>query len=340
MNTNRNLEGVSAELSDILYYASLAPNSHNAQMWKVKISPQISQISVYLDTERTLEKVDSTNREAYISIGAYVENLLAAFEAYGYETKLKIPDDSGENLTVLTYKKVSDSEIKSEINSKIIGNILLRHTDKSEFLSKSIDKNDIDFLLKNNSNLYYFGSESDSFEYIKTATIEANKIQAENQEKRDELADWFRFSNGETIAKKDGLPAEQLGFSGLKKVIYYLITSRQTAKGDTFAEQGVETAENQVENSAGFFVLTGNDTKKELIETGMALQSFWLNATELGISVQPISQILEEIPYKNDIKKELNIDTQIQMILRVGYVRNYGENAQIRRDLNEYIAIE
>lgn len=334
VKTEKKLDGVSDELCDVLYYASLAPNSHNAQMWKISINPIKHKVIVKLDKNRELLEVDRDNREAYISIGAYTENFLTALKAYGYSYDYNITEDNNKLVTI-TY----DKNLDNILNDTLLNNISKRHTDKSAFNSIPIDNSSVNILTKL-ENIYYFNNNSNEFDYIKTNMLEATKQQSYNPSKATELSNWLRLSNSETIANKDGLSAEQLGLTGIKKALYYLTTTHESAKGNTFANQSISTAKNQLDNCSGFLVITGSNNTKELIETGIVLEKVWLNAVDLGISIQPMSQILEEDPYKAEISKKLNLDNNVQMILRIGYVDSYGKNSNIRRDLSEYVTIE
>lgn len=336
VKTDARLEGVSGELSQILYYAALAPNSHNTQMWKISLNPTIQQLTVYLDTTRSLPKVDRDNREAYISLGAYTHNLLLAFAAYGYTAKLQINDTADEELVVITYNKLANQPI----DERSINLITARHTDRRPYLNASINETQIAQLVNHGEGLYYFGSETAQFAYIKNAINAAHDVQSAKPEPRAELAAWLRFSDAEAILKQDGLPAEQLGFSGLKKVLYYLFVNRQLAEGDTFARQGSATARKQTKNCAGFIVLTGHETRAELIKVGMKLERFWLSAVKDKIAVHPMSAVVEEEFYRADLNQTLATAAPVQMVLRIGYVEDYGTNALIRRNLSDYITIK
>ena len=58
----------------------------------------------------------------------------------------------------------------------------------------------------------------------------------------------------------------------------------------------------------------------------MNLQAFWLDAVRYGISVQPVSQMLEDKAFLvNSWRKTLGLNQPPQMILRAGYVDDYGE---------------
>ena len=150
----------------------------------------------------------------------------------------------------------------------------------------------------------------------------------------------MRFSNTEVEQKKDGISAEMIGLNGIIKAFYYLTTNHKNAENDTFATQGIETAEKQTENCSAFFVITGNDTIIDWIEAGRKTQAFWYRCVENNISIQPLSAMFEVAPYSEAIQSELGVtEESVQMILRAGYVNDYGENVGVRRNLKDYITV-
>lgn len=322
-------------LKEALYIASFAPSSHNAQNWIVKLSPEKQKIYIYLDETRVLKEVDPNKREAYLSIGAFVETLAKSLEAYGYENQLIINNDENDDLVVaLDYNKVDITN-----NMDIVNTIMKRHTDKRKYNDADIPENTINSLLKGD-NVYYYPKSTDIFQYLSEGTISAFKKQSYDDNKRKELAEWLRFSDDETKQKKDGLPAEQLGLSGIIKTIYYLSVNKEGASSDSFAKSGIKKTIDQINNCSGFFIITGDNHKSGLVETGIYLQKFWLNATVNNIAIHPVSQMLEEVPYADEIHNRLKLDKPVQMILRAGIVDDYGTNKKIRRDLKEFVFLE
>ncbi|MGL5513531.1 MAG: Acg family FMN-binding oxidoreductase [Sporomusa sp.] len=329
---------LSNDLKEILYYASLAPSGYNVQNWQVIVLPSQNRMRILLDKNRVLAAIDPNAREAYISIGALLENLNQSFAAFGYKTQIDINEDEASNIAAtVSYKK--DTSANADTSSLAV--IEKRHTDKSNYQNTPIPEDKLSILLsKYHANLFYFAKGTNEYSYLSNGTIAAFQQQSDNQDKRNELATWLRFSNEETLKLKDGLPAEQLGLTGFKKAFYYLLSNRNSAKGDSFAQQGVAMATDQVKNCSGFFVITGNNNKKGLIQSGMLLQAFWLDATRNNIAIHPMSQILEEIPYVGEIAGKLNTDKPIQMILRAGVAETYGENKKIRRDLKDFVTVK
>ena len=335
VEANKKVYNLPEEISEIIYYASMAPNSHNTQLWKVTVDTENSQMEIYLDKERTLKEVDSTDREAYISIGAFTENLVKAFEAYGYKTNLEICNEDSDKLVFIKYKKYENVKVDKDI----LNLIMKRHTDKSAYLNKEIDSDDMTKLIAENNHIYYLENGSEACEYVRQAAVSAMEKQAYNKSKAEEFSNWLRLSDEETLKNKDGLSAEQLGLTGIVKSIYYMITTHESAKDESYAKQAVNTTKKQAENCSGFLIITGGTSRKELIETGMLLEDTWLKAVGFGISMHPLSQVLEEEPYCDEINNKISINEKIQMILRVGYVKDYGENNHIRRDLKEYVTV-
>lgn len=337
VNTDINLNGVSDELCSVLYYASLAANSHNTQSWKAKLDIQEQKMMIFIDTERLLEIVDPECRELYISVGCYIEALTFAFDAYGYDSMVEYADfaDTHTEIVTISYFRRENAVI----NNRQIVTIKCRHTDKRSYNTDRINAEVITQLLKDTDGIYCYETGTEEFEYLKNGTIEAVSKQSAEAAYRKELNQWMRFSNKEVEQKKDGISAEMIGLNGITKVFYYLTTNHKNAESDTFATQGMNTAKKQTENCSAFFVITGNNTIIDWIEVGRKTQAFWYRCVEKNISVQPLSAMLEVVPYSEDIQSELDITESVQMILRAGYVNDYGENVGVRRNLKDYITI-
>lgn len=322
-----------------IYHASLAPSTHNAQMWQVWIEKPESRLYIVLDQKRLLPQVDSLSREAYISLGAFVENLRQSLVAFGYQVQVSveqhndaIPDS--QNVVVVNYD-LSEQIVEQP---EVIALFSLRHSDKRPFLDQPLEPLAIRELIQvEPTQIFYFAKNETLHEYLRSNALLAYQQQMNDQQKRDELAQWFRFSDEEARAAADGLSAEQMGLSGIKKALYYLFINREAAMEDSFVRQGLDIFQKQLDNSVGFFIITGNNSPEEWIKTGMLMQSFWLFATKEQIALHPFSQILEEEPFKSQIQGELELQLPVQMIFRAGYVHDYGQNHGIRRPLSDFV---
>lgn len=331
VNPSRKLDGVNDDIQNALWYSSISANSHNAQMWSVKLYPNENRLQISIDESRVLSVVDSEKREAYISLGCYVETMSVAFNAYGYDTQIICNDMSVQ----VTYQKRENSTV----DTAKLALIDKRHTDKSAYSKGKIEQGTVAALLSKHSNLLLYQNGDENFDYIKRISTDAVTVQSANQAYRDELAEWMRFSDKEAASKLDGITAEMIGLKGIVKTFYYWTTTRESAKGDKFSQQGIDTAKKQLDNCGAFAVITGGNSFEELINTGRKTQAFWFDCTEKDIAVQPFSAALETQPFSSSIQNDLGVTAPVQMILRLGYVNEYGANCGVRRNLSDYIQI-
>ena len=333
---------------NILYYASLAPNAHNAQAWNVRYYKESNTFILAFDTARALQATDPDNRETYLSLGAFLENFRQAALAYGFDTKIDILSEA--STTVEKAEKAEKVDIarihllpqKNPPSLQAVARLELmkiRHTDKRPYSNKPINQRKLSELLqKHQAFLSYYAKGTAEFDYLSKIAINAMQMQGEQPEKRAELATWLRFSDEEAKAHRDGLPAEQLSISGLRKFFYYSLYDREKARSASFGQEAVDQVKDQVSHSAGFFIITGkNSSLPELIKTGMAFEAFWLDAAAFGILLQPMSQMLEEAPYMHEITRKLKLSRPVQMVFRAGTLPNYGQNARVRRNIADFV---
>lgn len=321
---------------EIIYYGSLAPNSHNAQMWKIKILSDQSFI-LALDSAHLLPEVDPENREAFISLGAFIENVITISPKYYFQAEVEIIAETNrdEEVALVTFAKNKDEESK-QITLHQEELIKTRHTMRKPYNKEELSAQDLSALKSifssTGSHFYYFPLSSAEGTYIADVIVTSMAKQVASDEKQREFAYYTRFSNKEAQELKDGITPEMMGLSGIKKWFVSTFFDQDTVMSDSFRQQTVDTTKKQAFNCAGFFLICSDDeTVESLVNTGRLLQRFWLTATAKKIAVHPMSSVLEESPWKEMISAELGINENIQMVLRVGYVEDYGEQISNRR---------
>jgi nitroreductase len=81
-------------LMHLIGWAILAPNSHNAQPWRFVLDEPSFAIQVCIDSTYVLPASDKIGRQAYISVGCALENLLFAAEAYGLRYEVEYASET------------------------------------------------------------------------------------------------------------------------------------------------------------------------------------------------------------------------------------------------------
>ena len=191
------------DIQNALWYSSIAANSHNTQMWSVKLYPKENRLQISIDESRVLNVVDSEKREAYISLGCYIETMSVAFSAYGYDTQINCNDLSVQ----VAYQKRDNATVDTTKLSLIDK----RHTDKSAYSNGKIEQKTVNALLNKYSALSVYQNGDENFDYIKRISMDAVTVQSANQAYRDELAEWMRFSDKEAASKLDRSEERRVG---------------------------------------------------------------------------------------------------------------------------------
>lgn len=166
------------DIYNILHYASLAGSSHNSQPWKAEVFGQDS-ILVYADLTRSLPIVDKTNRELYVSVGAFIENFDIAARCMGYKTNIRI-DNSAlvNNSAVASIKLSKTAEVydKSELRE-----IELRNTLRIPFEKREIKAMDLEQLVSiDRTSIHFIAAASGNGKIMAEAELKAYTKQAYN----------------------------------------------------------------------------------------------------------------------------------------------------------------
>jgi len=322
----------SNQIEKIIYYASLAGNSHNTQPWYVYVESD-SLLFIKADFSRKLQIVDPDARGLFISLGAFIENLELAAGSLGYKTEVKI-----------TAKHKNDSNVatiylnESQKNGYNLSQIENRRTLRTPFHNTAISKDHLNKLIDNNTEVFYFSSSSEEGKYIAEQTLAAYTQQAQDDQAKQELANWMRFSNSDVEKHRDGLTTSGMGITGFGGFFVRNFYKPEDSMKDSFIKTGIEKTKEQIENCGGWLVIIQNeDSPESWIKTGRLYQRLNLVCRDLRIGFQPMNQMIEEENFEEKANERLSQSGVIQFIARVGYVDEYPPANSVRRSVKEII---
>lgn len=324
-----------SDMYKILYYASLAGSSHNSQPWKVEVYGGDS-LKLYADSARKLSVVDKSQRELYISIGAFIENLTIAAVCLGYKAEISYNEFIERENSLIAYIKFIKSDIiKSDFS---LTDIEQRTTLRIPFNTDPINKNDIDKLVNiDSSNIHFIPSSSVEGKFIADNEYEAYTKQSKNEQAKKELADWIRFSNKDALEKLDGLTTAGMGINGFGGFVVRNFYNPEDSKKETFIAKGIEKTKTLTENCGGWIIITNtNDSFINFVYSGMLYERLNLICTKLKIGFHPMNQIIEEEDYEKKINGFLKLNGKIIFAARIGYTDNYSFPVSLRRQVEHF----
>lgn len=340
---NRTVEGWAIPAQDpaedirmrILRYAVLAPSSHNAQPWLLEVGAP-AEMTLRVDRGRLLPRTDPFARQIHISQGAFLETLDIAARQFGYLPKIEyFPDgDSGSGgVEEKPVARISLGASSSTEKDPLFGSILARHTNKLRYDGgRSVPDahwSALEAETKGQTVAWRRVTDAGRRRVLTAMLRDAMEIEVSSRERNQETAEWFRFSDDETAARRDGFGVAQSGASGLKKwVAERVLPDRKGAAdpGGLFARSAVDQTEEQAGSAPAFAALvTSGNSRLDQVLAGRAYTRVQLAATRLGLRMQPFSQALEEYPEMQDLQRRLKshlaVDSShtIQMLFRLGH---------------------
>lgn len=329
---------ITNDLQQILQYGAMAPSGHNTQVWQVRVASD-RRIEIRLDENRLLPEADADNRDSYISIGTFIENIAQAAPHFGLRARVTILENQANGQPVACIDFVPAP--KTADGEKAIDNIRLRHTIRTIYRQEPLRTQDLAMLREVSPNMHWFELNSQPGRQISQIQMEAFISQTNDNGVQQELAEWVRYSKQEAMTKKDGLNPESMGLSRAVKGMFYVAVNRQNFVSDSSRQQSISAARKQLANCAGFMIITARgDSVQDMIEAGRESERLWLKAAESRIAMQPVASMLEVPGEKRKVQGLIGEGLKPMMAFRVGYVKEYGKPTSWRRDLKDWVTVE
>lgn len=325
---------VGDDLADALYLASLAPSSHNIQPWRVELC-EPWRWEIGLSPARRLPAVDPDHREPVLSLGAFLENLLVAAEAKGWQGECRVLATRATDPVTLEV-----AWQRTEPREYPLSRLTRRRTLRGGYQNRLLAAADLAFVAAGLPDCRYIPAGSAESSYLAEGTIAAMRAQSLRDPPQQELAAWIRWSPEAQHRHRDGLTPVSMEIEGVAGWYVSRFYSAESVLTDDFRKTGVERAAKQARAGAGWIVMTSRDASvASLIESGRAFERLALRVRERGIALQPMTQMLQEAPWREDIGRELDTGAPVQWLLRVGYVDRYPVPVSPRLPLTAFVRV-
>ena len=296
-----------------LAHALLAPNPHNMQPWLVELQGDDTVI-IHRDTTLDLPMTDPYNRQIFIGMGCFLEQMVIAASADGYTVDLTpLPEGDTGPIARAVFRKGATAD-------PLAAQILSRHCDKGRYTGAPIGRAALAALTP----YAQIATDPDQVAQIRTIAKDALMTELLTPRTLKESIDVMRIGKKEINANPDGLELSGAIFD-LGRMSGY-ITEELLMDTNHPMFQGViqENMDNFDSTPAFVYLTTNTNTRTDQIDTGRKWLRMHLKITELGLGLQPVSQALQEYPevapQYHAIHQMLAAGGQtVQMLGRLGY---------------------
>jgi len=310
-------------------YAILAPSSHNTQPWRFIINGD--ELLVCADRTRSLPNIDPFDRELMISCGAALLNLRVAFAHFRVPVEITTFPHSSDPDVVARVAFPASGPMLEDL-AELFKAITERTTNRGPFSGEEVPAAIVERLKSAATSEgvdVAFTQELAKRERLATLIAKADRRQFDDPHFRRELASWIHSSRS-----NDGMPAASQGWRALTDAATPIVAMAiRTFDLGT----GVAAAHEELARGSPLLVAlsTPMDNNEGWLAAGLGLQRLLLVATNEGYSASYLNQPIEVADLRTELAKELSIDGNPQLLLRVG--RGQPVSHSPRRPVSEIL---
>ncbi|MFN4311903.1 MAG: Acg family FMN-binding oxidoreductase [Ferrovibrio sp.] len=312
-----------------LSWALLAPNPHNMQPWLVDLRRD-GEILLHVDRTRLLPETDPFARQIVIGHGTFLELLALAAGADGYDCKIEYFPEGVPTAGDVDDRPLARIQLHraSGPADPLFSQIPHRRSSKEPYRQTPLESRHAEALrMSHHSDAARLTLTTDAAQVavLRGITERAMLIELETPHTLKESIDRLRIGADAIAAQPDGIELHGPFFWWMAKL--GLMTPDKAMTPGTMAYQGgIDYALGwaRATPSFGWLTTTANDRLSQ-IEVGRAYVRLNLKATELGVAMHPVSQVLQEYPEMGALQREFLAAVAaapgqtVQMLFRLGY---------------------
>ena len=236
-------------------------------------------MDVYADLSRWLQVADADQRELYVSVGCAVENLVVAAEHFGLAARVEHSPAASHGAPAVRVRLEEAGEGSSPTRPpELFDAILRRHTNHREYDGRPISESvraELEALAVEPGIEIRFTDDPEVRQKVDDLVVRADALQFADPAWREELASWLGrgvFGHGWLLSKMAKLAVSHLDLSG-----------------------SVSRKDRRLLGSASLLGLVAVDgvNRESRIRAGQVFERLFLGATEAGLALQPMNQILQ-----------------------------------------------
>ncbi|WP_405111988.1 nitroreductase [Micromonospora sp. NBC_01405] len=290
-------------LAEAAAMAGHAPSVHNTQPWRWRVLPDALELHVV--RERQLSAADPEGRLVALSCGAALHHARVALAAEGWAFVVERISDPSDPALLARLTGLKRAEADPDA-MHTVQCMQVRHTDRRPVSDEPVPTPAVDGITKavaaEGTRLQILNA--DQVMELAAAASRAGSVEAEDPQLREELAYWTSRTGTGT-----GLPPEVLPEQA----------PQTTVPGRDFGRPGILPVGQGHDRTAVYGLLFGDEDERDSwLRAGEALSAAWLTATRLGVSMVPLSGVVEVEGTRQALRQVLAGMGYPYLVLRMG----------------------
>ncbi len=314
MPNSDQIQSIDPDHIKLLEAALRSPSAHNAQPWKIKPLPDNKSYELHYDHNDYLPE-DPDDRDAYLTMGAFVETLVLEAPNFGIEVAVHPRfTRNGDDLFVAKVDLTKDATI---IPSPLNKAVSQRQTNRNPYTDEPLPAKLI-------SDLEKLGNTIIEPALLKDTLIEASMKSWRNPRFVHDLHVWYR----KDLRSPDGFTSPQMRLNAIDTLALKFAFWRGQLKSK-MVERLYSTRDVAMFTAAPRAAVLGADdiSPTSLFDAGRRLLRSWVTVTEAGFMCHPFSIAIDEKSTVPKVAQLTGVKVPVSLY-RIGKAKKapYGSN--------------
>ncbi len=305
------LDSFQDRLKFFLNFAVLAPSSHNSQPWRFLIED--NHILVSLEPQRSLPDSDRNNRQAYISIGCALENIVIGADYCGYRTDIIFlaKADSANLIVKIGFSEVPNFTPPQDHLARFITK---RVTNRNPYKQEELPGTILDLLrgMNTESTKIFVITDYDKKREVAEIAVRASVDAMRSSSFRKELA---QYVTSNKTAAHIGMPGFGFGMPlPVSVLVPHLIKWFNMNKIN--AKKDLKLLKERTPTLV--IIATSNDNPNSWMEVGRLYERVALTATKLGLATAMWASPIQIGEHYKELQQALGTGFRPQALFGLG----------------------
>lgn len=298
---------VTGALRDAVEVARLAPSVHNTQPWSWRLVGDDS-VELRADRTRQLPVADPDGLLLTESCGAALHHLRLALTAAGWAAGVDRFPAGEDDRDLLARITITGRTEPDDVTLDLAAAVPRRRTDRRPVVDAPVSEDTLRALsgAVAAEGVYLYLLPQQEVVELTVAMADADRAEISEQAHREEIATWV----GGERSDGTGIPSNTIPER----------PPQTRVLGRYFGESGTLPVGSGHDVAARYAILHGNaDDPTDWLAAGEGLSAGWLTAVTLGLSVMPISAVVEVVATRMVLRRLLSGVGYPFLALRLGY---------------------
>jgi hypothetical protein len=306
---------------ELIRYATLAPSSHNTQCWNFKLETHRVSYPISRGVARSSTRAITISSSA---LAARRRTLLSPVSLTGCAATLPSTRLPGPPCASISSRRKPSRQ-------PLFDAIPMRQCTRAAYDGQPLEPaqlRQLETAASGRGVQLLLLTARAQVEQVLNYVVEGNSAQLNDPAFMKELLQWIRFSDGEAVAKRDGLFSRASGSPSVPRWLAApLFKLLFTPKGDN------ENYSKFIRSSAGIAVFVSDASDREYwVETGRCYERFVLQATAMGVRTAMLNQPVEVASVRPQFAAAIGIGKR-----RPDLVVRFGHGPEMPRSLRRSV---